>query len=57
MVKMKDLSHILKRPNIQEKNMSKEALKGVSGQTVIRLTVALFGLAILSNCTHYHSRW
>lgn len=37
--------------------MSRKALKGVPGQTVIRLSVILFGLAILPNCTHYHSRW
>ena len=37
--------------------MSKRALKGVSGQRVIRLTVILFGLAILSSCAYHHSRW
>ena len=37
--------------------MSKRALKGVSGQRVIKLTVILFGLAILSNCAYHHSRW
>ena len=37
--------------------MRKEALKYVSGQTVIRLAVILFGLANLSNCALDHSRW
>lgn len=37
--------------------MSRKVLKRGSGQTVIRLTVTLFGLAILSNCALDHSRW
>jgi hypothetical protein len=37
--------------------MRKKALKGVSGQMVIKLTAILFGLAILSNCAYHHSRW
>jgi len=37
--------------------MGKEALKSVSGQTVIRSTAILFGLAILSTCAYHNSRW
>ena len=37
--------------------MRKKTLKGVSEKMVIRLTVILFGLAMLSNCAYHHSRW
>ena len=37
--------------------MNMKAMESVSVQTVIRLTVILFGFAMLSGCSHYHARF